>query len=198
MDLYCNICKCYVQENTKHCGPCNRCCERFDHHCNWLNNCIGQANYKTFFKLILAFFLYNICSILMFVQALGLSLLGTDKIGMPLLITLWVLEGINVVACLALAHLINFHRWLSNYSMTTFSYVMYKRRLKEKETEVKVSYHPTSSSFPPSRAKLGKPFSNLQTRQNSVPNNLTSFFTYYCRTVTSLRMRLNSGKLSSL
>ncbi len=45
----CSICKSYVGENTKHCGPCNKCCDDFDHHCNWLNNCVGRANYRTFF-----------------------------------------------------------------------------------------------------------------------------------------------------
>lgn len=44
-DLFCNICNAYVQPRTKHCGPCNRCCEEFDHHCKWLNNCIGTENY---------------------------------------------------------------------------------------------------------------------------------------------------------
>ena len=52
LDLYCNICTVYVQERTKHCGPCNRCCSKFDHHCKWLNNCIGSENYEEFRVLI--------------------------------------------------------------------------------------------------------------------------------------------------
>lgn len=31
---------------------CGRCAIGFDHHCKWVNNCIGEKNYKEFFALI--------------------------------------------------------------------------------------------------------------------------------------------------
>ena len=67
MELYCNICDAYVQPKTKHCGPCNRCCEDFDHHCKWLNNCIGTINYSNFRRLINVYLVFCISSVLLFV-----------------------------------------------------------------------------------------------------------------------------------
>lgn len=31
---------------TKHCKECQKCILGFDHHCRWLNNCVGELNYK--------------------------------------------------------------------------------------------------------------------------------------------------------
>ena len=34
--------------NAKHCKICDKCIYGFDHHCKWLNTCIGTRNYKYF------------------------------------------------------------------------------------------------------------------------------------------------------
>ena len=51
-EFYCDKCEGHVVPFTKHCHRCNRCCKDFDHHCIWLNTCIGFNNYKHFFVLI--------------------------------------------------------------------------------------------------------------------------------------------------
>mmetsp|Transcript_11197 Transcript_11197/g.33269 ORF Transcript_11197/g.33269 Transcript_11197/m.33269 type:complete len:240 (+) Transcript_11197:76-795(+) len=48
---YCNQCGCYTNRHsrTRHCYDCNKCVNGFDHHCVYLQTCIGEHNYKYFF-----------------------------------------------------------------------------------------------------------------------------------------------------
>ena len=38
---------------SRHCGTCNRCVERFDHHCPWINNCVGVKNHSVFMVFLI-------------------------------------------------------------------------------------------------------------------------------------------------
>ncbi|CAB1312407.1 unnamed protein product [Coregonus sp. 'balchen'] len=52
-----SVCKkCIIPKpaRTHHCGICNTCILKMDHHCPWLNNCVGHFNQRYFFCFCLS------------------------------------------------------------------------------------------------------------------------------------------------
>lgn len=51
----CHLCNIRTSgPRTKHCSVCNKCVHQFDHHCKWLNHCIGARNYVVFFMCVVS------------------------------------------------------------------------------------------------------------------------------------------------
>jgi hypothetical protein len=53
-EYFCIDCNHGVHSNTKHCNKCGICVDGFDHHCVWLNLCVGKKNYKLFIFSVVA------------------------------------------------------------------------------------------------------------------------------------------------
>ena len=59
-NLLCPHCEVICTADSRHCYTCNQCVERYDHHCQWVNNCIGIGNHSYFFLFIIMQDLYLI------------------------------------------------------------------------------------------------------------------------------------------
>ena len=58
MHEICPTCAIIILPRSRHCFICNRCVDRFDHHCSWLNICIGRRNHPYFLCFVLTQCLY--------------------------------------------------------------------------------------------------------------------------------------------
>ncbi|SPO30361.1 related to ERF2 - subunit of a palmitoyltransferase [Ustilago trichophora] len=51
---WCETCGTYRPPRSSHCRVCDNCVENIDHHCTYLNNCIGRRNYVQFMVFLLS------------------------------------------------------------------------------------------------------------------------------------------------
>jgi hypothetical protein len=67
----CRRCQAFKPPRAHHCSICKRCIIKMDHHCPWVNNCVGIGNHKYFLLFIfytslscgysLAFLIWRFC-----------------------------------------------------------------------------------------------------------------------------------------
>jgi len=132
---YCWVCQTEVHVHSMHCKYCDKCVSHFDHHCMWLNTCIGAENYGTFFKSVWCITLLTSVHLL----ALILFYIGyfnkswgvrerSDFLheGSPEIVLGFNLAvGVFVFAIVAMVvQLLMFHRGLKRDGMTTYQFIM--------------------------------------------------------------------------
>jgi hypothetical protein len=63
----CVVCRAKREMRSHHCKECGRCVQRLDHHCPWIDNCVGLSNQRSFYWFIVILF----CTIVYFYWVVG-------------------------------------------------------------------------------------------------------------------------------
>eukprot|EP00347_Sterkiella_histriomuscorum_P005057 403358066 len=71
----CPDCEVIRTARSRHCSICQRCVERFDHHCPWINNCVGVRNHVVFLIYVILQHLLLIVSLLLTVYAITIQMI---------------------------------------------------------------------------------------------------------------------------
>lgn len=154
----CTICSTHVMEMSKHCGQCDRCVDGFDHHCKWLNNCVGSRNYRYFVMLIAS--LECVVSVQVAFSAYILREISYSDMGKRVNERFWLGSGnlsiyvslliaflvVSITLFIVVGQLIALHIWLRTQGLTTYDYIM-RRRQRSKQVTPAVKDIPDLSTL---------------------------------------------------
>jgi len=110
---------------VKHCQTCGGCIEGFDHHCRYLNVCIGRRTYRAWFAFVCGlYFLMLSCSAgacLALFDIEGYNIGSSQSVAFIILVSLQLL--LSAAMSLFLTGLLGQHFYFISSGMTTLEYV---------------------------------------------------------------------------
>eukprot|EP01113_Clastostelium_recurvatum_P003442 TRINITY_DN11502_c0_g1_i1.p1 TRINITY_DN11502_c0_g1~~TRINITY_DN11502_c0_g1_i1.p1 ORF type:complete len:708 (-),score=75.08 TRINITY_DN11502_c0_g1_i1:16-2139(-) len=138
---FCSTCLVVRPARGKHCSVCDQCVAMFDHHCGWINACVGAGNVRQFALFVFVMFTLLIMFVIVGVVALLQGAEGDDFWSLidvhsyyanhPDIVVFVVLNGLlsaavgnvgqgllfnNILRGITLNEMINRHRYYYLYS----------------------------------------------------------------------------------
>ena len=123
----CRKCKTGKPPRTHHCSVCRRCVMKMDHHCPWVNNCVGFYNYKYF----CLFLIYTAAGCLYTVLTCGFALVVPSPLGRRREQTIVFVFVLTLSVLFALTLFILWHTYLVATNQTTIEF--YSNRMDSAE-----------------------------------------------------------------
>ncbi|XP_011007144.1 PREDICTED: probable protein S-acyltransferase 16 isoform X2 [Populus euphratica] len=140
---YCQKCSHFKPPRAHHCRVCKRCVLRMDHHCIWISNCVGHANYKVFFGLVVYAVIACIYSLVLLVGSLTVDPQKDELQSGDSFRTIYVISGLLLVPLsVALGVLLGWHVYLILQNKTTIEFHEGVRAMWLAEKEGHVYKHP--------------------------------------------------------
>ncbi|XP_050238112.1 probable protein S-acyltransferase 16 [Mercurialis annua] len=120
---YCQKCSHYKPPRAHHCRVCKRCVLRMDHHCIWINNCVGHANYKVFFVFVVYAVISCIYSLVLLVGSLTVEPQKDEQQTGGSFRSIYVISGLLLIPLtIALGVLLGWHVYLILHNKSTIEY----------------------------------------------------------------------------
>jgi len=121
-----------------------------DHHCTWLNTCVGSANYGRFLTVVgLSIVVHAWGGLLCLSTVFDLTLAGLgiegaiEPVATGAKITLGLSGMISTLLTCANSSLMMFHLWIISANLTTYDYMLLQRK-EEMDRKNKVKVAPAS------------------------------------------------------
>ncbi|OQR93447.1 hypothetical protein ACHHYP_02533 [Achlya hypogyna] len=142
-------------EKSKYCAVCRKTIPGMDHHCTWLNTCVGKRNYAQFFTIAL-------CGVVQFLVQCSITLLLlaawndwrvayglASPVALAVQIGLAVCAIVSVPCLIMYTTLLVFHVYLAWLGYGTYDYYLKQRdaqrakRRSQQSATIELTHKPT-------------------------------------------------------